>query len=276
MAKNAMMCPRCRRLIGSQEDVCSWCGTKRSSAWWRLVSVAGNDTGNIYLNWITGACLFLYLLSIVIGLQGGITSPMQMLNPNPTALLRLGATGTIPINYGNLWSLITYFYLHGGIIHIIFNLMALRRITPLVAEEYGANRMFIVYTLGGIIAGIASYAAGVALTTGASGAVCSLIGAIFYYGWSRGGVYGKAAFDEAKGWIISLAIFGLIMPGINNWAHGAGVIAGIFFGWLLGYSERKKENSFHRIFAMFCILLTAFTLAWAMFVLLQSFLITPV
>jgi len=37
-------------------------------------------------------------------------------------------------------------------------------------------------------------------------------------------------------------VFGLIVPGINNWAHGGGIFTGVVIGYLLGYREKKKET----------------------------------
>jgi len=179
--------------------------------------------------------------------------------------LLLGATGTYPIDhFGRYWTLISASYLHGGILHIIFNLMALKQIAPWASNEYGASRMFSIYTLGGVLGYVVSYLAGVPFTIGASAAVCSLIGALLYYGKSRGGAYGSSVYREVSGWVISLFIFGLIFPGINNWAHGGGIIGGIIVGALLGYNERRRENHFDRALALLCALATAGALGLAL------------
>jgi rhomboid protease GluP len=187
------------------------------------------------------------------------------LSPGRTSLMLLGATGTYPIDhFGRYWTLISANYLHGGILHIIFNLMALKQIAPWASNEYGASRMFTIYTLGGVIGYVVSYLAGVPFTIGASAAVCSLIGALLYYGKSRGGDYGSSVYREVSGWVISLFIFGLIFPGINNWGHGGGIIGGIVVGALLGYNERRRENRFDHALALMCGLATIVVLGWAL------------
>jgi rhomboid protease GluP len=199
------------------------------------------------------------LLTSTAGGAGGFLSPGQM------ALMLLGATGTYPIDhFGRYWTLISASYLHGGILHIIFNLMALKQIAPQVAVEYGASRMLSIYTVGGVIGYMVSYLAGVPFTIGASAAVCSLIGALLYYGKSRGGAYGSSVYREVSGWVISLFIFGLIFPGINNWAHGGGILGGIVVGALLGYNERRRENYFDQALALLCGLVTVGALGWAL------------
>ena len=209
---------------------------------------------------ITANVLY-FALSLVLsaGAGGG-----GFFSPGQTNLMLLGATGTYPIDhFGRYWTLISANYLHGGILHLVFNLMALYQIAPKVSGEYGASRMFSIYTLGGVLGYVVSYLAGVPFTIGASAAVCSLIGALLYYGKSRGGVYGSSVYREVSGWVVSLFVFGLIFPGINNWGHGGGIIGGIIVAALLGYNERRRENNFDRSMALLCGLVTLVVLGWA-------------
>ncbi len=188
------------------------------------------------------------------------------MSPGQNSLFLLGATGTVPIDhYGRFWSLISANYLHGGILHIIFNLMALRQIVPWVVNEYGVSRMFAIYTLGGIFGFWVSYLAGVPFTIGASAAICSLIGSLLYFGKSRGGAYGSSVYREVSGWVVSLFVFGLIFPGINNWGHGGGILGGIIFGMLLGYNEKRRESAFDHALALLCAVTTIAVLGWALF-----------
>jgi rhomboid protease GluP len=208
---------------------------------------------------ITANVLYFALSLILSRSSGGFLSPGQ------TSLLLLGATGTYPIDhFGRFWTLLSANYLHGGILHIIFNLMALKQIAPWASNEYGPRRMFCIYTLGGIFGYVVSYLAGVSFTIGASAAVCSLIGALLYYGKSRGGTYGASVYREVSGWVISLFVFGLIFPGINNWGHGGGILGGIIVAALLGYNERRRENSFDQALALLCGLATIGVLGWAL------------
>jgi rhomboid protease GluP len=125
--------------------------------------------------------------------------------------------------------------------------------------------MLAIYTLGGVGGYVLSFYAGVRFTIGASAAVCSLIGAILYYGKSRGGVYGQNLYRQIGGWAISIFVFGLLVPGINNWGHGGGMIAGILLGLLLGYQEKSRENVKHKFLGVGCIVVTALVLAWSAF-----------
>jgi rhomboid protease GluP len=203
-----------------------------------------------------------FAISLVLSARSGDVD--SFLSPGQTSLMLLGATGTYPIDHlGRFWTVISANYLHGGLLHLVFNLMALKQIGPLTISEYGSSRMFTIYTLGGVTGYIISYLAGVPFTIGASAAVCSLIGALLFYGKSRGGTYGSSVFSEVKGWVISLFVFGLIFPGINNWGHGGGIVGGIVIGAFIGYNERRKESNFDHALALLCGMATVGILGWA-------------
>ena len=142
-------------------------------------------------------------------------------------------------------------------------MLAFRQIAPLIIREYGIHRMFVIYTATGIAGFVVSYLAGVSLTIGASAAVCGLIGSALYFGKARGGTYGQAVYKHVGGWALGIVLFGVLIPGINNWAHGGGMAAGAFMGLLLGYSERLKESGLHRKLSTVCFFGTACVLVWA-------------
>lgn len=219
-------------------------------------------------NWVITSLLSVNIIYFIISLllSRKIDTPAGFLSVGDNSLFMLGATGTIPIDrYGRYWSLLTSNYLHSGIFHILFNLLALRQIAPSVSAEYGKSRMFSIYTLGGVFGYGVSYLAGIPYTIGASASVCSLIGSMLYFGKSRGGIYGNAVYRETGGWVISIFLFGLIIPGINNWGHGGGLLGGILFGILLGYNEKREEGIIHYVLAFMCASMTIAALGWALF-----------
>lgn len=265
--KKAILCPNCKSLISKEEARCPYCGIARPGSWWKnnRWTQGLRDTDQLLMAIIYTNVGF-YILSLLLNIRGSSLSlnPFTMLSPDNRSLLLLGATGTIPINsFGRWWSLVAANYLHGGILHILFNMFALRQIGYLVIEEYGNYRMFIIYTLGGIAGFLLSYFVGVPLTIGASAAIMSLIGAVLYYGKSRGGAYGQFIFRQVGGWVVGIFLFGFLVPGINNWGHAGGMVAGAILGFLLGYQERKKENLLHKLLAGLCMILTVVVLAWA-------------
>ena len=269
MAQRPAICPRCGTLIGSEESRCSQCGTSRSALLWRIFSLARGADGDLILKSIITLNVVYYVISLALNVRtgsGGFYAPGDL------SLLFLGATGTVPIDqFGNFWTLLSANYLHGGILHLLFNLMALHRIGPLAVNEYGAKRMFVIYTIGGVFGFWISYLAGVPFTIGASAGICSLIGALLYFGKTRGGVYGGSVYREVSGWALGLLVFGLIVPGINNWGHGGGIVGGIALGMLLGYGERRRETALHTNLALLCGVATVSVLLWRATLAVLSF-----
>jgi rhomboid protease GluP len=208
----------------------------------------------------------MYVISLLLNPWSSDFSlnPFTLFAPGNKSLLILGATGTIPIDrFHRWWTLLSANYLHGGILHILFNMVAFSHIAPMVLQEYGSYRMFVLYTLSGMIGFLLSYIPRVPPTIGASAAVCGLIGAILYYGKSRGGIYGNILYRQIGGWALGIFLFGLLMPGINNWGHGGGIFSGIALGFVLGYQEKTRERSFHKMLAGACAVLTIAVLGWA-------------
>ena len=215
---------------------------------------------------IIGVNIAIYLISLLLSAKGlGLAlNPLTFLSPSGRILELMGATGRVPIDAAQrYWTLVSANYLHGSVLHILFNMVAFWQLGLLAVREYGPYRMFIIYTLGGVAGFFVSYLAGVPWTIGASASVLSLAGALLYYGKSRGGVYGRTIYKQIVIWVIILFIFGILVPIINNWGHAGGIAAGIGLGFLLGYQERKKETVFHKLLAGGLAVLTLLILSWA-------------
>lgn len=265
--RQSILCPNCKKLISTSESKCPFCGTVRPASWWKNnLWNRGFRDPNQFVKILIAINVGMYIIAILFNPRatGLSLNPLTFLSPSNTSLLLLGATGTVPIDkYHRLWTLVSASFLHGGLLHIFFNMAALRQLAAVVNREFGVYRMFVIYTLSGIFGFLISYLAGISLTIGASASVCGLIGALLYYGKSRGGIYGRTLYRQVGTWVVFLAAFGLIVPGINNWGHGGGILAGIVTGFLLGYQEKKKENIVHKIFAAVCAMVTLAVLMWA-------------
>ncbi len=267
--RNSLLCPSCRKLISRSAERCPHCNLKNPSS--RLknnfftTSLSNSDqlvTTLISIN------VVLFIISILIDpkISSFQFSPFNFLSPSHQSLLVLGSTGTIPLfHLERWWSLLAANYLHGGLLHILFNMLALRQLAPLVMQEFGTYRTISIYTIGGVAGFLISALAGVSFTIGASASLCSLIGALLYYGKSRGGVYGQAIFSQIGGWALGIGIFGFLFPGINNWGHGGGMLAGVLLAFALGYQDRKKESMAHKFLAMCCATITLLVLCWSCF-----------
>ena len=265
--RRSILCPNCRKLISVDEPYCPFCSIPRPGSWLKNNPVTrGFSDADRLIRTVIYVNIGMFVVSVLMNAWSTNLSfnPFTFFSPDLDSLLLLGATGTLPIDrFHRWWTLLSANYLHGGILHIAFNMMAFKQLSPVVIREYGGHRMMVLYTLGGVIGFWASYLAGIRFTIGASAAVCSLMGALLYYGKSRGNAYGRAIYKQVAGWVVSLFIFGFLVPGINNWGHGGGMVGGALLGYLLGYSDKKPVRRFHKTLALVCVGLTGLVLAWA-------------
>ena len=264
--RNSILCPNCRKLISLDEPACPYCGLVRPG----LHETAGKLQNILFAFEPVQTILYVNIAFFVLALlldprgifMGG--NPLAFLSPSSQSLLMLGASGTIPvIQFHHYWSVVAASFLHGGILHIIFNMMALYQLGPFVLREFGLHRFVSIYILTGVVGFAVSVLAGVQFTIGASASICGLIGAIIYFGKSRGGSYGEAIFKQALGWVVGLVIFGFLFSGINNWAHGGGLLSGLLLSYSMGYNDQKTESAWSKMLAYASILVTAGILVWA-------------
>jgi rhomboid protease GluP len=89
------------------------------------------------------------------------------------------------------------------------------------------------------------------MTVGASAPIFGLLGAVVYYGRRTGS---SLASSQAWSWAIPLFIFGLIMPGIDNYAHAGGFAGGYVAGRLL--DPLRRETIDHMLIAVICLALS--------------------
>jgi len=223
----------------------------------------GKDLGVIEL--VIGGCVVLYLLTLVTDMQGIRSGGMMsFLAPSGQSLFRFGASGAQPvIGYHRWWTVLSAGWLHGGVIHILFNMMWVRNLAPICTAIYGPSRTMILYTassvLGFALSTLGFYAprflAGVMgrglLTVGASAAVFGLLGATVYAG--RRGI-ASAVGRQAWMYAIVLFVFGLVFPGVDNWAHLGGFLGG--FGMAHWLDPFKPEGTDHLFAALACLVVT--------------------
>jgi rhomboid protease GluP len=225
------------------------------------LSRLGRDLG--FTPFVIGACVVLYAATLLADPSGMRTGGLGFLSPSGASLWAFGMSGAMPIfGDGRWWTVLTAGWLHGGILHILFNMMSVRNVAPIVADFYGASRMVIIYVIGGVVGFTVSSVMGVLLpgvwivggasyTVGASAGITGLIGAVLYYGKRSGS---RNVFDQAKSWIFGFLIMGFLLPFIDNWAHVGGLAGGYFCSKFLDplYPERLD----HLLIALGLLVLT--------------------
>jgi rhomboid protease GluP len=165
---------------------------------------------------------------------------LYFLKPSSAVLSAVGVTGYVPVFVDNRWwTLLSANYVHLGGFHLGLNMAMLYSLGRIAVHIYGEQRTLFIYTLGGIFSMYVSSLAKIPQTAGASGALCTLAGAIVFAEWRGGGGSFTDMIRSIGVWIVMLAIIGVLMPNVNNWAHFAGLAAGLPLGGL--FWNRRQE-----------------------------------
>ena len=158
---------------------------------------------------------------------------------------------------GRWWTVLSAGWLHGGILHIVFNMMWIREVAPAVAHLYGGARTVIIYVVSSVCGFLSDLrrrllpalspraAAGEPLTIGASAALSGLVGALLWYGRRGGSSHVR---QHAVSFLMGAFLFGFLVPGIDNWAH----LGGLAGGWLTArvLDPLKPERGDHVVIAI--------------------------
>ena len=261
----SVVCASCGNLVGVNDDACYHCGRRNPGLWGfgPALRRLGHDMG--FVPFVTGFCILMFALTYLPGGQTTGGGPLNFLSPSVTSLAMFGASGALPVfEWHRWWTVLSAAWLHGGLLHILFNMLWIRQLAPAVGELYGPGRMVIIYTVASIAGfGLSSVAGhylgfmplpflrGGQITVGASAPIFGLLGAVVYYGRRTGS---SMASSQAWSWAIPLFIFGLILPGIDNYAHAGGFGGGYLAGRVL--DPLRRETIDHMLAAVACLVLS--------------------
>jgi membrane associated rhomboid family serine protease len=160
---------------------------------------------------------------------------------DPEVLHRIGALDPYSVVVQHeYWRFFTAIFLHGGFIHLVFNLFALYVLGPPLERSIGTLRFVVCY----LLSGLASGAGVVGLTLigfvhpvqliGASGSIMGIVGA-----WA-GFLLRHRHAPQAKQRLANIAMivaiqiaFDLSTPQVSMAAHLSGLVAGFFLGLIL-------------------------------------------
>ena len=153
---------------------------------------------------------------------------------------------------GEWWRLVTYMFLHGGLLHIFFNMWCLWDLGSLCESLYGRWTYAAIYFITGIAGGMASVAwEPRVLSVGASGAIFGLAGALiasFYLGEFS---LPKVAIGGTLRSLIVFAVFNLFLgglfPGTDNACHIGGLVSGLALGAAIAKIAPRPEHTSRRV-----------------------------
>ena len=196
------------------------------------------------------AVLILILLNVIAFLFEMLVGDWN----DPEVLHRIGALEAYSVVVQHeYWRFLTSLFLHGGFIHLLFNVFALYVLGPALERSIGTTRFVVCY----LISGLASGAGVVGLTLmglvqpaqliGASGSIMGIVGA-----WA-GFLLRHRYAPQAKQRLANVAmivgiqiVFDLSTPEVSMAAHLCGLVAGFFLGLVLAprvVFERRSHGS---------------------------------
>lgn len=229
----------CGQLLTEGDKVCHACGRRQllPGGVRKVVRLLGLSRPSATLGTLMVG------LSMVIGFviqlrlvgTGALTGALDGLS-----MLEAGAwSGLVPFE-AQPWRAVTYTMVHGGLMHIAFNGIALMQIGPIVERWIGFARFMFVWVAAGIAGVVGPQLLGMGtqgFVVGASGAVFGLIGVALVLGHRSGTPQGRAMRDAMVKWVIYATIFGFMMGGVAHTAHFGGLFAGGLVAFLLAPSS---------------------------------------
>lgn len=189
---------------------------------------------------IIGLNVLMYIISAI---KSG-----SLFNIDAQTLVNMGGQVGIYIKRLNeWWRLFTCIFLHGGIIHLLCNMLSLFYLGPQIERIFGRIKFIIIYILSGIGASLFSYYVNLAngnlytVSIGASGAIFGLLGALLmFFILNRNNVNKRAITDI--GTIVVLNLFiGFSSSGIDNAAHIGGLIIGAICTFIFAQLFNSKR-----------------------------------
>lgn len=201
--------------------------------------------------WLIAVNVILYVIPILFGQYNDLINNYSVWGP--------------AIREGQYYRLLTGIFLHGGILHLLFNCYALYVIGAQVENFLGRIKFIIIYLVSGITGALFSVIFGGNFASiGASGAIFGLLGALVYFGYHYRVYLGTVIKSQIIPLIVLNLLLGFCVSGIDNFAHIGGLIGGTLMSIALGVKD--KSSWFERINGwIITIIFLAFTIYMAFF-----------
>ncbi len=210
----------------------------------------GDDGRLVPRGWLDHAPVTRALLAVNVAVwlvQLVLTGGKSLMHLPIREELAFGGSYSLATIGENRWeTLVTACFLHDGVLHLAFNMLALWLAGPLVEKNVGSARMAPMYLVAGVFGNLASISAtewvshSGLVTVGASGAISGVLAAALVLGWRVQGWRGPLTQAMVR-WLGFVIIFGVLSRftgrNIDNAAHMGGAVAGgvIAAMWRRGY-----------------------------------------
>ena len=250
------ICPACGALVGISATRCHECGANLrfslAALSKQLSGLFGEQETPVTSALLVANILMFGISWVALANEGGGGGFRILWGMGGETVYRLGASHPFPVFVGHeWWRLVTAMFLHGGLIHIGFNMMSLMQLGPALEELYGSARYLFLYVATGAFGFLVSAWFG-NFSLGASGALLGLVGVMLAITTKRGGAYMRDLRSRLVTSVVILFVLGFSGVGIDNYAHFAGLAAGFGLGKL--FADRQPMNASERR--------TAYGLGW--------------
>lgn len=215
--------------------------------------------------WVTPTLVVLNVAVWLLNLATGL-SPIS---PRAIELLAWGGNH-LPLTLEQPWRLVSAAFLHGGIIHLAFNMWALWQTGTLAERFYGNLQFTLIYAVAGLAGSIASlfFSARTGVSVGASGAIFGVVGCLLAALFTKSRKLPPGLVASLRASMLAFVGYSLFMGFavgfIDNAAHIGGLVAGFVMGTVL--AEKFDVDEFRRqalVRAAAAIVLAWVALTWA-------------
>lgn len=158
-----------------------------------------------------------------------------LLGPSSSALEKMGALDvTKVVHQHEGWRLITCMWLHGGVFHLLANMLSLLVIGIRLEREFGYVRIGLLYLISGFGGSLLSALFIQSnISVGASGALFGLLGGMLSELITNWSIYAnKVAALLTLVVIIAVNLAVGILPHVDNFAHLGGFVSGFLLGFV--------------------------------------------
>src|SRR5438270_9736073 len=250
-APRPRICPACGTLVGVSATRCHECGTNLNFSMVAISKGLAEFFGGHapVTTALLGINVLMFAVSLLRSMKSGEGGLGFLWNLNGRDLYLLGADVPFESGFWQWWRAVTSMFLHGGLIHIGFNMMVLLDIGPVVEEVYGSSQFLFLYLTTGIAGNLLSAWRGHSLSIGASGAILGLIGLMIAITTKRGGAAMKALRSRLISWVVNTFVLGFMTGLVDYWAHFGWLAAGYGLGKLMADREPQTPGEKTRAYA---------------------------
>lgn len=181
-------------------------------------------------------------------------------------LLDYGANYKPFIKDGEWYRLFSCIFIHASFIHLLFNMYALKILGYQLESYLGKLRFTIVFIISGLVGSLSSAVLTNAVSVGASGAIFGLLGSYIYFAYNYRLVLGNSLKTDIIPVVLVNLLIGVLVPGIDIFAHIGGFVAGLFATMAIGVPGKKNNSA--SINGTTCLLLLIGFLSYLLFIYL--------